>query len=86
MSENNYYIVDVHGGIEPDLSGPYATAADRDTAARQVHREQSDDDATFWLDIALIDGKPPIVDIGSYSGAFFHDERDGDAEITGGEA
>lgn len=73
MSNKLHYVVEVFGGIEPEIHGPLSTEDDRQTLAKVVHAKgDPENDAVFWLDVTVTDnGKPPIVEIGSYSGYFF---------------
>lgn len=66
-----FYIVPVHGCIEPIIAGPYASESERDKAALDARQDQDESDALFWLDIAE-DGTPTI---GAYSGRFFLNEE-----------
>jgi len=42
-----YYLLEVEGGTEPILRGLYDTKDERDNAARQIRRDQQEDDALF---------------------------------------
>ena len=65
-----YYVVIVRGDVEPELSVKSKTADERDSLAKQIKANDSDqDDGIYWLNI--VDGVP---EIGSYSGFFFEDE------------
>jgi len=57
------YVIEVSGGIEPLVSGPYATSTEQQEAARKF-RNQDEDNISFWLDIGP-DGTP---EVGAYSG------------------
>jgi hypothetical protein len=75
VSKKFHYVVEVWGGIEPSLIGPYATEDERQAVAKAVHPKQDPDtDATFWLDVTIGEDGKPVTDIGSYSGQFFGDE------------
>lgn len=68
------YLIEVEGGIEPTLHGPYTSEDTRNREARTIREGQDNeysDDVIFWLDVAA-DGKPTI---GTYSGAFFEKEE-----------
>lgn len=73
-----HYVVEVIGGVEPELHGPLDTEDDRQALAKTVHAKQDPEtDATFWLDVTeRDDGRRPIVEIGSYSAQFFEDSED----------
>ena len=58
----NYLLV-MHGDVEPELRGPFSTAADRDDAARLWRKENGDDDGLFRVDAA------GHVEIASFTGA-----------------
>lgn len=76
MSNVTHYVVEVWGGIEPSLVGPYATEDERQAAAKVVHVKQDPaEDATFWLDVTIGENGKPVVEIGSYSGRFFEGEH-----------
>ncbi|MGA2467651.1 MAG: hypothetical protein ABSH06_25305 [Thermodesulfobacteriota bacterium] len=34
--KNNYYLLQVEGGVEPTVHGPYRTKHERDNAAKQI--------------------------------------------------
>jgi len=65
-----YYLLEVEGGTEPILRGLYDTKDERDNAARQIRRDQQEDDALFW---AEIDETGALV-AGSYMAGFFWEE------------
>lgn len=65
---DRYYVVEIWGGIEPNLLGPFATEGERDRESQRVRAKQdSAYDATLALDV-LANGD---VDLYPYSGAFF---------------
>lgn len=75
-NKNLYYVIKVWGDVEPELSVPSNTVDERDSLAKQMKkfdREEEGEDYSgfYWLDI--IDGKP---EIGSYSGAFFDEDKE----------
>jgi len=39
-----YYLLEVEGGVEPIVHGPYHTRHKRDNAAKQIRRRQQEDD------------------------------------------
>jgi hypothetical protein len=65
--KNNYYLIEVEGGVEPAVHGPYRTKHERDNAAKQIHQRQEEDDGLFWVDINEV-GVPTI---GAYIAGFF---------------
>jgi hypothetical protein len=47
-----YYVLAVEGGINPELSGPFVTEAERDAAGAQIARAQdAESDMTFAADV-----------------------------------
>ena len=38
--KNNYYLLQVEGGVEPTVHGPYRTKHERDNAAKQIRQRQ----------------------------------------------
>jgi len=66
-----YYVVIVRGDVEPELSVKSNTEDERDSLAKQIKRDDSNqEDGIYWLNI--VDGLP---EIGSYSGAFFEEDN-----------
>jgi hypothetical protein len=72
-----YYLLVIHGDVEPELRGPYKSEAGRDRAAKR-HRltDPEKEDGLFPLDVP--DTFPEMVakngnkpEISTYSGAFF---------------
>jgi len=61
-----FFLVAVDGCIEPRVEGPYRTKALREKAAREIRKEQSEDDALFWADVQV-----GTLVVGCYSGGFF---------------
>jgi hypothetical protein len=68
--ETKYYLLEVEGGVEPVVRGPYATEDQRDNAAKKIRRTQEEDDGLFW---AEIDETGALV-AGSYTAGFFWEE------------
>jgi hypothetical protein len=68
--KKKYYLLEVEGGIEPIVHGPYNTEDERDNAARQIRRSQEEDDGLFW---AETDETGALV-AGSYMAGFFWEE------------
>lgn len=60
----NWYIIKVHGGIEPELAGPYRTEEARDKAAKRFCKSD-DSNSVFWLDAPADD-----VKVGAYSNKY----------------
>jgi hypothetical protein len=68
---DKYYLLDVAGGIEPTVRGPYETEAAQDAEAKRIRREdQGEDDCLFW---AVVD-KGGNLTAGAYAGRFFAGE------------
>jgi len=65
--KKNYYLLEVEGGVEPTVHGPYHTELERDNAAKQIRQRQEEDDGLFWADI----DEAGILAIGSYTAGFF---------------
>jgi len=65
--KKNYYLIEIEGGVEPTVQGPYQTEPERDNAAKQIRRRQEEDDGLFWVDI---DERGTLA-IGSYMASFF---------------
>jgi hypothetical protein len=40
----NYYLLEVEGGVEPIVRGPYRTKRERDNEAKQIRQRQQEDD------------------------------------------
>ncbi len=68
--KNNYYLLEVEGGVEPTVHGPYPTKHERDNAAKQIHQRQEEDDGLFWADI----DEAGRLAVGSYRAGFFWQE------------
>ena len=67
---NIYYLIDVHGGVEPIVRGPFREQGERDDAAKMIHRSQKEDDSLFWADVDEDGG----LIVGSYIANFFREE------------
>ena len=65
--KKNYYLLEVEGGVEPSVQGPYHTEDERDRAAKQIHRKQEEDDALFWADV----DDAAVLTVGAYAAGFF---------------
>ncbi len=68
--KKNYYLLEVEGGIEPSVQGPYQTEDERDRVAKQVRRRQEEDDGLFWADF----DEAAILTVGAYAAGFFWEE------------
>jgi len=65
-----YYLIEVHGGVEPFARGPFREEEERDDVAKIIHRTQKEDTGLFWADAD--EGGGLIV--GSYMAGFFWEE------------
>ena len=65
--KKNYYLLEVEGGVEPIVRGPYHTKHEQDSAAKQIHQTQQEDDGLFWVEI----DKVAALTVGAYSAGFF---------------
>ena len=65
--KKNHYLIEVEGGVEPIVRGPYHTRHERDNAAKQIRRRQQEDDGLFWADI---DETGTLI-VGTYTAGFF---------------
>ena len=68
--KNNYYLLEIEGGVEPTVHGPYRTKHERDNAAKEIRRSQQGDDSLFWADT---DEAGTLV-VGTYRAGFFWQE------------
>ena len=68
--KTKYYLLEVEGGVEPIVRGPYGTEDEQDSAARKIRRTQEEDDGLFWTEI---DETGALV-AGSYMAGFFWEE------------
>lgn len=62
-----YYLIEVEGGVEPIVRGPYPTKHERDNAAKQIRRMQQEDDGLFWANI----DEQAMLTVGAYAAGFF---------------
>jgi len=62
-----HYLIEVEGGVEPLVSGPYLTKPERDNGAKQIRRRQQEDDGLFWADIDEV----AVLTVGAYTAGFF---------------
>jgi hypothetical protein len=65
--KKNYYLIEVEGGVEPIVRGSYWTKYERDSAAKQIHQRQQEDDGLFWVDI----DEAGMLAVGTYTAGFF---------------
>ena len=65
--KKNYYLIEVEGGVESIVRGPYHTEHERNNAAKQIHQRQKEDDGLFWADI---DERGTLA-VGTYTAGFF---------------
>jgi hypothetical protein len=71
-----YYLVIIHGDVEPELVW-YASEESRDDAAIRHKREHGDEDGLFKLDFES-GGEEEYPVMTSYSNGFFWDAENGD--------
>jgi hypothetical protein len=60
-------LLQVEGGVEPIVFGPYHRKHKRHNAAKQIRRRQQEDESLFWADI---DGAGTLS-VGTYTAGFF---------------
>jgi len=65
---HQFYVLRLHGGIEPELVGPFDNEDERDDRAKEL-RKENDEDV-----ILAVDGPGSSIKIDAYSGGFFIDE------------
>ncbi len=75
--KKNYYLLEVEGGVEPIVQGPYLRKLERDTAAKQIHQSQEEDDGLFWADI----DEAGTLAAGTYTAGFFWQESTEDVNL-----
>jgi hypothetical protein len=63
-------LLEVEAGVELTAHGPYRTKYERDSAAKQIRRDQREDDSLFWADI---NGAGTLT-VGTYTAGFFWQE------------
>jgi hypothetical protein len=70
------FLIQMEGGLEPTVRGPYATEAGRDWAARDIHRKMDEDDNLIAVDIHQVgpDDNHPVIKAYAFSGGFFEEE------------
>ncbi len=68
----SYFVVFVWGDVDPSLEGPFETEDERDAKAREIRRNEGDENGIYWLDLTE-SGK---LEVGPYTGGFLDDEED----------
>jgi hypothetical protein len=68
--QKKYYLLEVEGGVEPTVRGPYRAKIERDSAAKRIRLSQEEDDGLFWADIDETGG----LTIGAYVAGFFWED------------
>jgi len=71
----HYYLIEVEGGVESIVYGPYRNRDEQDNAAKQIHRIQEEDDGLFWAEI----DEAGVLTVESYAAAFFLEDSTEDA-------
>ena len=66
----NHYLIEVEGGVEPIVHGPYNMMDECDNAAKQIRRRHEEDDGLFWAEIDETSG----LSVGSYAAGFFWED------------
>lgn len=73
------YLVQMVGGLEPELRGPFQNEDKRDQAAKKVHEIMKDEDNIFALDIEIQINPGGTLEIRpsafTYSGGFFEESE-----------
>jgi len=64
------FVLQVEGGVEPMLVGPFKSAKKRDRSARKI-RNANEEDGVFWLNVT----SKGRVDLGAYTNGFMEDEE-----------
>jgi hypothetical protein len=65
--KKKYYLLEVEGGVEPIVRGPYRTKTERDRAAKRIRQSQEEDDGLFWANI----DETAVLTMGAYTAGFF---------------
>lgn len=73
--KKRYYLIEVEGGVEPIVHGPYRNRDEQDNAAKQIHRIQEEDDGLFWAEV----DEARVLTVESYSAGFFLEDSTEDA-------
>ena len=69
-----YYLIIVHGGVEPELRGPWRTERTRAAWARKLYKKLGYDTALLPLNVEG-EGRAQLC-IGSYSAKFMDGDKD----------
>jgi hypothetical protein len=67
VKTRGFYLIEVRGGLEPFVIGPFSEGNARDGAAKAIHKSQTEDDSLFWANIDDQGG----LEVGSYIAGFF---------------
>jgi hypothetical protein len=67
---NCWYVIRLHGGIEPEVIGPFPTEIERDERAREL-RKENDEDV-----IVQLNSTDPNVAVSAYSAGYLASEAD----------
>ncbi len=65
-----WYLIRLHGGIEPEVIGPFRTQMERDERAREL-RKENDEDV-----IVQLDSTDSNVAVNAYSAGYLANEAD----------
>jgi hypothetical protein len=65
-----FYLLQIHGDVDPELHGPFKTQQERDDKARALRRDDPEKEnglyrVAVWLPAA---GEPPDVSVAAYGG------------------
>jgi hypothetical protein len=74
VNNPKYYLIDVAGGVEPTIEGPYADNAELEKNAHEIRGRQDEDDTLFAATVTAEGG----LEVDAFSGAFF--EEDGEKD------
>jgi len=66
MITKKYYVLVIHGDVDPEIQGPYKSAGRRDHRAKQLSSQLS---STFWLNVNQ-NGHTNRLQVGAYAGGF----------------
>ena len=69
--KTKYYVMVVHGDIEPELVGPYTTHQERDAKALELRAADGQEkNGLFPMNMRELAGEV-VLEVGAYSNAFF---------------
>jgi len=68
--QNCWYLIRLHGGIEPEVIGPFPTQMERDERAREL-RKENDEDL-----IVQLNSTDSNVAVNAYSAGYLASEAD----------